>query len=235
MSTGENGGDDDGDAGRELVRRMDEIDFRDLIYGTAASVASAQSELDRNLAASMVEFAETKVDVVPRVTRTIEDDGTVTHTPAETEERSLLDLGLTPTRYQFSEATVDVEFDLSFGVSETETEDETRKSRLRVDTSEAHHQRRYYGTIDTTAKVSARLVPVPTPAAFTPATVETSGEPTGTDEAESDDESDDGSDGGTADTAESDDEGGGGTADTAESDDEGGGGTSDHTDERDVA
>jgi hypothetical protein len=221
MSTGENGGDDDGDVGRELVRRMDEIDFRDLIYGTAESVASAQFELDRNLAASMVEFAETKVDVVPRVTRTIADDGTVTHTPAKTEERSLLDLGLTPTRYQFSEATVDVEFDLSFGVSGTETEDETRKSRLRVDTSEAHHQRRYYGKIDTTAKISARLVPVPTPAAFTPATVEASGEPTETEPTGTDE-------------AESDDGGGGGTADTAESDDEGGGGTSDHTDERDT-
>jgi hypothetical protein len=187
MSTGENGENgDDGTVGREVLRRIDEIDFRDLIYGTAESVASAQSELDRNLAASMVEFAETKVDVVPRITRTIEDDGTVTYEPAKKEKRSLLDLGLTPTRYQFSEATVDVEFDLSFAVSETETGDETRKSRLRVDTSEAHHQRRYYGTIDTTAKISARLVPVPTPAAFTPATVETSGEPTETDEAESD-------------------------------------------------
>jgi hypothetical protein len=210
MSTGENGGDDDGDVGRELVRRMDEIDFRDLIYGTAESVASAQFELDRNLAASMVEFAETKVDVVPRVTRTIADDGTVTHTPAKTEERSLLDLGLTPTRYQFSEATVDVEFDLSFGVSGTETEDETRKSRLRVDTSEAHHQRRYYGKIDTTAKISARLVPVPTPAAFTPATVETSSEPTETDEAESD---------------------GGGSATSDHTDERD---VTDHTDERDV-
>jgi hypothetical protein len=169
MSTGEN---DDGDVGRELVRRMDEIDFRDLIYGTAESVASAQFELDRNLAESVVEFAETTVDVVPRVTRTIADDGTVTHTQAKTEKRSLLDLGLTPTRYQFSEATVDVEFDLSFGVSGTDTTDEGRKSRLRVDTSEAHHQRRYYGKIDTTAKISARLVPVPTPAALTPATVE---------------------------------------------------------------
>jgi hypothetical protein len=157
---------------REILRRMDEIDFRDLIYGLAESVSEAQVELDRNLAATMVEFAETEVDVVPQVTRTIAADGTVTYDSTKRAKRSLLDLGLTPTRYQFSEATVDVAFDLSFAAGGTDTEEETGKSRLRADTREAHHQRRYYGEIDTTAKISARLVPVPTPTALTPATVE---------------------------------------------------------------
>jgi hypothetical protein len=157
---------------REILRRIDEVDFRDLIYGLAESVSEAQVELDRNLAATMVEFAETEVDVVPQVTRTIAADGTVTYDSTKRAKRSLLDLGLTPTRYQFSEATVDVAFDLSFAAGGTDTEEETGKSRLRADTREAHHQRRYYGEIDTTAKISARLVPVPTPTALTPATVE---------------------------------------------------------------
>ncbi|WP_142857470.1 hypothetical protein [Salinigranum halophilum] len=161
---------------RELLRRIDEVDFRDLIYGMAESVSEAQVELDRNLAATMVEFAETEVDVVPQVTRTIAEDGTVTYDSTKRAKRSLLDLGLTPTRYQFSEATVDVAFDLSFAVGGTDTADETGRSRLRADTREAHHQRRYYGEIDTTAKISARLVPVPTPATLTPATVEPTAE-----------------------------------------------------------
>jgi hypothetical protein len=170
-------GPDPSDRG-ELVRWQDEIDFRDLIYGMAESVSEAQVELDRNLAATMVEFAGTTVDVVPRVTRTIDAEGRVTHTPSPTEKRSLLDLDLTPTRYQFSEATVDVEFDISFVVDETEKGNETRKARFRVDTSEAHHRRRYHGEANTTAKISARLVPVPTPAALTPATVEPTPEST---------------------------------------------------------
>jgi hypothetical protein len=166
----------------EIIRRQDEIDFRDLIYGMAESVAHAQAALDTELAESMTRFAETRVDVIPRVVRTIRDDGTVVTEADRAERRSLLELGLMPQRYQFSEATVDVEFDLSFAVDETDTEDTSRKARFRVDTSEAHHRRRYHGEANTTAKISARLVPVPTPASLAPATVEAGGGGEGTDE-----------------------------------------------------
>jgi hypothetical protein len=159
------------------VRREDEIDFQDLIYGMAESVADAQVKLDYNLAEAMTRFAETKVEVIPRVVRTIQPDGTVVDEPAEPEERSLLELGITPERYQFSEATVDVEFDLSFATDETDTSEEKKKARFRVDTSEAHHRRRYHGEANTTAKISARLVPVPTPASLGPAVVEAATEP----------------------------------------------------------
>lgn len=163
-----------------LVRQIDQIDFRDLIYGMGESVAHAQAALDYEVAETMTRFAETEVDVVSRVTRTVRPDGTFVDEPQQTEKRSLLELGLTPTRYQFSEATIDVEFDLSFAIDETETGKERREARFRVDTSEAHHRRRYHGEANTTARISARLVPVPTPAALTPATVESvSGQTTG--------------------------------------------------------
>jgi hypothetical protein len=155
------------------IRREDEVDFQDLIYGMAESVADAQVKLDYNMAESMTRFAETKVEVIPRVVRTINPDGSIVETPDEPVERSMLELGLTPQRYQFSEATVDVEFDLSFATDETDTSEQKSKARFRVDTSEAHHRRRYHGEANTTAKISARLVPVPTPASFGPATVET--------------------------------------------------------------
>jgi hypothetical protein len=164
-----------GQLGDEIIRREDEIDFKDLIYGMAESVAHAQAALDTELAETMTRFAETRVDVIPRVVRTIQPDGTITETADSTVKRSLLELGLTPTRYQFSEATVDVEFDLSFATDETDTSEEKRKARFRVDTSEAHHRRRYHDEANTTAKISARLVPVPTPASLAPATVETEG------------------------------------------------------------
>jgi hypothetical protein len=154
------------------IRREDEIDFQDLIYGMAESVADAQTKLDYNLAESMTRFAETKVAVIPRVVRTIRPDGSVVDEPDKPVERSLLELGITPERYQFSEATLDVEFDLSFATDETDTSEEKKRARFRVDTSEAHHRRRYHGEANTTAKISARLVPVPTPPSFGPATVE---------------------------------------------------------------
>jgi hypothetical protein len=154
------------------IRKEDEVDFQDLIYGMAESVADAQVKLDYNLAETMTRFAETEVEVIPRVVRTINPDGTVVDTPDRPVKRSLLELGLMPQRYQFSEATVDVEFDLSFAADETDTSEEKKKARFRVDTSEAHHRRRYHGKANTTAKISARLVPVPTPASFSPATVE---------------------------------------------------------------
>jgi hypothetical protein len=163
------------------IRREDEIDFQDLIYGMAESVADAQTKLDYNLAESMTRFAETKIEVIPRVVRTIQPDGTVVDEPAEPEERSLLELGITPERYQFSEAMLDVEFDLSFATDETDTSEEKKKARFRVDTSEAHHRRRYHGEANTTAKISARLVPVPTPASLAPATVDAGTDATGHD------------------------------------------------------
>jgi hypothetical protein len=155
----------------------------------AESVADAQVKLDYNMAETMTRFAETKVEVIPRVVRTIQPDGSVVDEPAEPEERSLLELGIMPERYQFSEATLDVEFDLSFATDETDTSEGKKKARFRVDTSEAHHRRRYHGEANTTAKISARLVPVPTPASFSPATVDagTADGRDGTDGAETND------------------------------------------------
>lgn len=143
--------------------------FDDLVYLLAESVADAQRTLDLRTAETIETLAETAVDVVPSVTRTIAADGTVTTETAEAESRSLLEIGLTPSRYQFSEATVEVEVDI--GVTETEESDEERTGRpygLRADTRSVTERRTYDREVTANARLAATLEPTPLPAATEP-------------------------------------------------------------------
>ena len=151
------------------VREEPDLPFDDLVYLMAEGVASAQTKLDLTTAEVLETLAETEVDVTPRLTRTLEDDGSVTTDVAPAESRSLLELGFTPTRYQFSEATVEAEFDLS--ISETEDRDEETEGRtygLRAGTYEVKEQRKVQRDVDATARLSARLQPVPLPVRLSP-------------------------------------------------------------------
>lgn len=182
------------------VRREQDIDFSALIYEMAEGIADAQLKLDYNTAEAAALFAEVEVPVVPQVTRRIAEDGSVTTTYGDREDRTLLELGFAPTRYQFSDVRMDVEFDVKL---HTDEDDETR---LRASTSEAHHNRKFQRDIDTTAKLSATLVPVPTPAGLAPAEAYDTPAPNGDDETDGDDET-----GGSGGSSGSGDSGGAGT------------------------
>lgn len=145
------------------VRREEDIDFSALIYEMAEGISEAQVKLDYNTAEAAAHFADVEVPVVPQVTRRIDEDGRVTTTAGKREKRNLLELGFTPTRYHFDDVRMDIEFDLKLHV------DEDEETTLRASTSEAHHNRKFEGDVDTTAKLSATLVPVPTPTGLTPA------------------------------------------------------------------
>jgi hypothetical protein len=145
------------------VRREQDVDFKTLLYGMAEGIADAQLKLDYNTAESAALFSEIEVPVVPQVTRQIDSDGNVTTTYGDRETRTLFELGFEPTRYQFGEVTMDIKFDLKLHT------DEEGETRLRTSTSEAHHNRKYQKDIDTTASLSATLLPVPTPAGLSPA------------------------------------------------------------------
>jgi hypothetical protein len=153
------------------VRREQDIDFSALIYEMAEGISEAQLKLDYNTAESAAHFADVTVPVIPRVTRRIDEDGRVTTTAGRREERTLLELGFEPTRYQFSDVRMDIEFDLKLHT------DEDEETRLRASTSEAHHNRKFQQDIETTAKLSATLVPVPSPAGLTPAEAYETGPP----------------------------------------------------------
>jgi hypothetical protein len=164
-------------APRLQTQETSAIPFDDLVYLLAESVADAQTELDLSTAETLETLAETEVDVVPTLTRTIGADGIVTTDTAPTQSQSLLELGFVPSRYQFSDATVEVEVDIS--VTEQQDSEQTdRAPGLRANTREVIEQRKYDREISANARLAARLEPTPLPVDSSPTVVreDTTGE-----------------------------------------------------------
>jgi len=117
-----------------------------------------------------------RIDVVPTLTRTIESDGTVTTDTAATERRSLLELGLTPARYRFSDATIEVEVDVSVAErDQSRTRPTDRRDKhadrafdLRAGTQSVIDRRTFDREAGANARLAARLEPTPMPAAVGP-------------------------------------------------------------------
>jgi len=151
--------------GQELL----DVPFPEMIASMGQGIADAQNQLDMNSVEVAKVLAETKIDVVPAITRTIDTDGEVTYSEATPIETSLLQAGLFPTFYQFSEAVIEVEMDIK-----TTTERETN-----IDVSaEAHagfglwggsiqtdvsHNRKFGKEVHGTSKLKTTMVPVPEP------------------------------------------------------------------------
>jgi hypothetical protein len=161
------------------TQTVSDIPFDDLVSLLATGVADAQTALDRQTAETAASLAETEIEVVPSLTRTIEPDGTVTTDTAATERRSLLELGVTPAHYRFSDATIEVEMDVSVaerdrsenGRSDTERAESERADRaheLRAGTQSVIDRRTFDREAGANARLAARLEPTPTPAAVGP-------------------------------------------------------------------
>jgi hypothetical protein len=143
------------------------VSFGDLVRLLAEGIADAQSALDRASADMAVELANTNVDIVPTITETIAADGSVTFERGKPQTVSLLELGLTPTFYQFAEATVDVAMDVHIVESENEMTKEKR-SGLFVSTREVTLDRKFNRDTKATTRLTAKLVPVPSPIRIDP-------------------------------------------------------------------
>lgn len=76
----------------------------------------------------------------------------------------MLELGLAPARYQFSEATVEIEVDVSAaGHDRLDDERTDRSSGLLAGTQAVIEQRKYDREIGANARIAARLEPTPLP------------------------------------------------------------------------
>lgn len=151
------------------MREEPDMPFDELVYGLAEGIANAQTKLDYQTAEMLQVLAETEVDVVPQITRNIDEEGDVTTEVAPVESRSLLALGFEPTRYQFSEATVEVNFDVSIMEEQTTEEESENEYGLFVGTRNVQEERRYRREVESTATMNATLAPVPLPARLSPA------------------------------------------------------------------
>ena len=165
-------------APEEPVRESPGASFADLVRMLAEGIADAQTSLDRASAALVTELAETRVNIVPRVEETIAADGTVTFTQAPAQEVSLLELGVTPTFYQFSQATVEVVMDIKIVENQTLSEDGTRRFGLFADTADVRFERKLNRDVKVSSKLTATLVPVPAPLRLEPVRTTTTPAPT---------------------------------------------------------
>lgn len=151
--------------GQELL----DVPLPDMVVKLALGIAEAQRALDENSVETAQALAETTIEVVPVVTQTIAADGTVSFGQAEPIEMSLLQVGLNPTFYQFSEATIEVTMDIK-----TTTSRETNikvgvkanvgfamwSASVRLDVA---HNRKFSKEVRGTSRLFTRLVPVPPP------------------------------------------------------------------------
>lgn len=150
------------------VSEVPSTSFADLVRMLAEGIADAQLSLDRASAEMLVELANSRVDVVRNVTETIDEKGNVTYEPGKPQNLSLLELGMLPTFYQFSQATVEVSMDLQIVENTSESADAKGLKTLYANTSNLRMERKLGRDVKIASKLTATLVPVPPPLRIEP-------------------------------------------------------------------
>ena len=142
--------------------------FADLVRMMAEGIADAQRSLDKSSADMLVDLAETHVEVVRNITEVIDENGEITYQNSPAQSVSLLELGMLPTFYQFSEATVEVSMDLHV-VEDVDEKSETKgRKTLFANTRDIRMERKLNRDVKTASKLTAKLVPVPVPLRLEP-------------------------------------------------------------------
>ncbi len=156
--------------GQELLA----VPLPEMVMKLGLGIAEAQRALDENSVNTATMLAETTVDLVMGVTQVIAADGTVTFTNAPPVEVSLLQIGLMPTFYQFSEATIEVTMDIKTTSS--------RETNVKVSAAakvgfacfsasvntEVSHNRKFGKEVRGTSRLVTKMVPVPPPPRIEP-------------------------------------------------------------------
>ena len=150
------------------VNEVSSTSFADLVRMLAEGIADAQLSLDRASAQMLVELAGTRVDVVRSITETIDENGNITYKAEKPQNVSLLELGMLPTFYQFSQATVEVAMDLHIVENVTEKTEAKGLKTLFADTSSISRERKLGRDVKIASKLTATMVPVPPPLRIEP-------------------------------------------------------------------
>jgi len=156
--------------GQELLA----VPLPEMVMKLGLGIAEAQRALDENSVQTAQMLAETTVPLVMAVTQTIDADGTVSFTNADPVDVSLLQIGLLPTFYQFSEATIEVTMDIKTTTSSETNVKVSSKAKVgfgcfsasvNVDVS---HNRKFGKEVHGTSKLVTKMVPVPPPPRIAP-------------------------------------------------------------------
>jgi hypothetical protein len=150
------------------VSEVPSTSFADLVRMLAEGISDAQLSLDRASAEMLVELAGTRVDIVRNVTEVVDEKGNVTYEPGKPQSISLLELGMLPTFYQFSQATVEVAMDLQIVENINETSETKGLKTIFANTSNIRMERKLGRDVKIASKLTATLVPVPPPLRIEP-------------------------------------------------------------------
>ncbi len=156
--------------GQELLA----VPLPEMVMKLGLGIAEAQRALDENSVETSVMLAETTVPLILAVTQTIAADGSVSFVNADPVDVSLLQIGLMPTFYQFSEATIEVTMDIKTTSSRETNVKVSAKAKVgfgcfsasvSVDVS---HNRKFGKTVHGTSRLVTKMVPVPPPPRIAP-------------------------------------------------------------------
>ncbi len=156
--------------GQELLA----VPLPEMVMKLGLGIAEAQRALDENSVETAQLLADTTVPLVLAVTQTIAADGTVSFTNADPVNVSLLQIGLMPTFYQFSEATIEVTMDIKTTTSRETNIKVSAKAKVgfacwsvsvQVDVS---HNRKFGKEVKGTSRLVTKMVPVPHPERIAP-------------------------------------------------------------------
>lgn len=182
--------------GQELL----DIPFADLVRNLAAAIAEGQMELDRAAIETVKFLTATKVDVIPEVTEVIEPapkevevgpskqkvaytGASITASSAAPISLNLLQAGLMPTFYQFTEATIEVKLSISMKREQETSSNPTKgpavaAARMKLFNTKAfasavnyRSASTYSYTAEGSSVLRATMKPVPPPPRLTPRTV----------------------------------------------------------------
>lgn len=159
------------------VQETAAVSFADLLRLVGEGVADAQSSLDRASASLVEELASTEVSIVPSVRETIGDDGTISYEHGAPQTVSLLDIGVTPTFYQFAQTVIEVSMDIKIVQNDDISEEGERRFGLFADTATVRGERKLHRDTTISSKLTATLVPVPSPLRVEPVRTVTQPEP----------------------------------------------------------
>lgn len=155
----------------EPTQELPGASVAEVLTQLAEAIAEGQARLDLSSAEVVRVLSETKVSIIPSIRQIIAEDGSVRFEQAEPVKVSLLDLGVLPTFFAFSEATVEVAMDVKVVESVTETGTSKQRTFLFAGTRSLRTERRLNRDVRVHSKLSAKLVPVPVPTLLEPTRV----------------------------------------------------------------
>jgi hypothetical protein len=173
----------------QVGNELAEVPFGDLLSNVAQGIADGQLALDITSVKTLIALSNTMVDLIPEVTEVITPQpmsinvsgqpsvqvtgARVTATPSAPVKMNALQAGITPTFYQFTEATIEMKVSMQArAVEETDTNGK-KSTGIRLFGSNVNFrtQNTFSYSADASSSVTAVIRPVPAPARLVPSVV----------------------------------------------------------------